>query len=157
MAASPCGEAAITWTSKSKSKTLTVWQKSFSKSPGRTLSPAAHVPPVCCLPMHRSARLWRPVQSTRTGRATSSGSTRAAGCAVRCVPPCLPAACRAPWGIIHYAPHVEYGHRQKAGRFVPVLGKRLKASFVPGQYFLRSAVDDTRPEFYADLKKTMEE
>lgn len=58
---------------------------------------------------------------------------------------------------IHYAPHVEYGHRQKSGRFVPVLGKRLKASFVPGQYFLKSAVEDTRPEFYADLKKTMEE
>lgn len=58
---------------------------------------------------------------------------------------------------IHYAPHVEYGHRQKVGQFVPVLGKRLKASFVPGQYFLKSAVEDTRPEFYADLKKTMED
>lgn len=56
---------------------------------------------------------------------------------------------------IHYAPHVEYGHRQKIGRYVPQIGKRLKASFVPGQYFLKNAVDDTRPVFCRDLKEAL--
>lgn len=56
---------------------------------------------------------------------------------------------------VHYAPHVEYGHRQQPGRFVPQIGKRLKASYVPGQYFLKTAVEETRPEFYQDLKETL--
>ena len=58
---------------------------------------------------------------------------------------------------IHYAPHVEYGHRQKVGRYVPVLGKRLKASFVQGQYFLRKSMEETKPEFLNDLKETLKE
>lgn len=36
---------------------------------------------------------------------------------------------------VDYAPHVEYGHRQTKGRYVPKLGKRLKASYVEGQHF----------------------
>nr|DAL10527.1 MAG TPA_asm: putative tail-component [Caudoviricetes sp.] len=56
---------------------------------------------------------------------------------------------------IHYAPHVEYGHRQKIGRYVPQIGKRLKASFVPGQYFLKDAVEETRPVFQRDIKETL--
>ena len=39
-----------------------------------------------------------------------------------------------------YAPHVEYGHRQEVGRYVPAIGKRLVKSWVPGQYFLRENV-----------------
>lgn len=39
-----------------------------------------------------------------------------------------------------HAPHVEYGHRQEPGRFVPKLGKRLKASYVEGQHFLSEEV-----------------
>jgi hypothetical protein len=31
---------------------------------------------------------------------------------------------------------VEYGHRQEPGRFVPALGKRLKKSWVPGQFMM---------------------
>lgn len=42
---------------------------------------------------------------------------------------------------LEYAEHVEYGHRQEPGRFVPAIGKRLKADFVPGSYMLR---DGTR-------------
>ena len=34
-----------------------------------------------------------------------------------------------------YAEYVEYGHRQKPGRYVPKLGKRLKHSWVRGQFF----------------------
>ena len=37
---------------------------------------------------------------------------------------------------VEYASYVEYGHRQQPGRFVPAIGKRLKASWVDGQYML---------------------
>lgn len=35
-----------------------------------------------------------------------------------------------------YASYVEYGHRQKQGRYVPALGKRLKSGWVPGTFML---------------------
>lgn len=35
-----------------------------------------------------------------------------------------------------YAPHVEYGHRQNVGQYVPRLGKALEAPYVEGQHFL---------------------
>lgn len=38
-----------------------------------------------------------------------------------------------------YASYVNYGHRQKVGRYVRVLGKRLKKPFVKGQYMLENA------------------
>ena len=38
-----------------------------------------------------------------------------------------------------YAFYVEYGHRQQPGRFVPVLGKRLKRSWVTGRFMLTKA------------------
>lgn len=37
---------------------------------------------------------------------------------------------------VEYASYVEFGHRQEPGRFVPAIGKRLKAGWVDGQYFL---------------------
>lgn len=40
---------------------------------------------------------------------------------------------------IAYASYVEYGHRQQPGRYVPALGKRLKASWVPGRFMLRDS------------------
>lgn len=36
-----------------------------------------------------------------------------------------------------YASFVENGHRQTPGRYVPAIGKRLKASWVPGQHFVK--------------------
>ena len=39
----------------------------------------------------------------------------------------------------NYASFVENGHRQTPGRYVPAIGKRLKASWVPGQHFLQKA------------------
>lgn len=42
----------------------------------------------------------------------------------------------------HYASYVEYGHRQTPGRFVPQLGKRLKASWVPGQFMLKISEEE---------------
>lgn len=37
---------------------------------------------------------------------------------------------------VEYASYVEFGHRQTPGRFVPAIGKRLKASWVEGKFFL---------------------
>lgn len=37
---------------------------------------------------------------------------------------------------LEYASYVEYGHRQTPGRYVPALGKTLKASWVPGKLML---------------------
>lgn len=37
---------------------------------------------------------------------------------------------------VHYASYVEYGHRQEPGRYVSAIGKRLKKSWVPGQFML---------------------
>ncbi len=37
---------------------------------------------------------------------------------------------------LDYASYVEYGHRQTPGRYVPALGKTLKASWVKGRFML---------------------
>ncbi|MBH9985203.1 HK97-gp10 family putative phage morphogenesis protein [Lactobacillus sp. M0390] len=44
----------------------------------------------------------------------------------------------------NYASFVENGHRQTPGRYVPAIGKKLKASWVPGQHFLQKATDETK-------------
>ena len=36
-----------------------------------------------------------------------------------------------------YASYVEQGHRQTPGRYVPAIGKKLKANWVEGQHFLQ--------------------
>ena len=56
-----------------------------------------------------------------------------------------------------HAPHVEYGHRQTPGRYVPAIGKRLKASFVPGQHFFRPCVERARETFRRMIRDSMEE
>ena len=43
-----------------------------------------------------------------------------------------------------YAEYVEYGHRQEPGRFVPKLGKRLKHSWVRGQFFAKRSGEIVR-------------
>lgn len=37
---------------------------------------------------------------------------------------------------VEYSSYVEFGHRQEPGRFVPAIGKRLKAAWVPGTFML---------------------
>lgn len=54
-----------------------------------------------------------------------------------------------------YAPHVEYGHKQTPGRYVHAIRKRLKASFVPGQYFFKKNVDIQREIYHKDLKRLL--
>lgn len=56
-----------------------------------------------------------------------------------------------------HAPHVEYGHRQTPGRYVPAIGKRLKASFVPGQHFFRPCVERARSDFKRRIREALEE
>lgn len=56
-----------------------------------------------------------------------------------------------------HAPHVEYGHRQTPGRYVPAIGKRLKASYVPGQHFFRPCVERAREMFRRMIRESLEE
>ena len=56
-----------------------------------------------------------------------------------------------------HAPHVEYGHRQTPGRYVPAIGKRLKASFVPGQHFFKPCVERARSNFKRRIREALEE
>ena len=57
-----------------------------------------------------------------------------------------------------YAPYVEFGHHQEAGRYVPAIGKRLVRDYVPGKPYLTPAVEDHTREYEeilaAELKKT---
>lgn len=58
---------------------------------------------------------------------------------------------------VKYAAHVEYGHRQEVGRFVPAIGKRLKRPFVPGRHMLERAVDQVDASFEQDVGTIFEE
>lgn len=51
-----------------------------------------------------------------------------------------------------YAAHVEYGHRQKVGQYVPAIGKRLKKPFVEGRHMLRDAVQQRQDSFTEDAE-----
>ena len=56
-----------------------------------------------------------------------------------------------------YAAHVEFGHRQQVGRFVPAISKRLKQGFVPGKKMLHRSVDTFEGEFQQIASAAMEE
>lgn len=59
--------------------------------------------------------------------------------------------------VAKYAPHVEYGHRQTPGRYVPAIGKRLKASYVPGRHFFKPVVERARPAFQRRVQEAVSE
>lgn len=48
---------------------------------------------------------------------------------------------------VEYAPYVEFGHKQKKGRYVPAIGKRLVADEVPAKPFLRPAIENYINEY----------
>ena len=54
-----------------------------------------------------------------------------------------------------YASYVEYGHRQKPGRYVPALGKQLKAAWVPGRYMMTISVQELERLAPALLEKQL--
>ena len=56
-----------------------------------------------------------------------------------------------------YALYVEKGHRQQPGRFVPALGVRLKANWVPGYHMLRISEDELRREMDSILQRKQNE
>ena len=57
---------------------------------------------------------------------------------------------------VHYASFVEYGHRQQPGRFVPQIGRRLKKSWVQGQFMLRISENEMQSEAPPIIAKRME-
>lgn len=48
---------------------------------------------------------------------------------------------------VEYAPYVEWGHHQTPGRYVPAIGKRLVASYVPGKPYMAPALKDHISEY----------
>ena len=61
---------------------------------------------------------------------------------------------------LEYVEFVEYGHRQEPGRFVPALGKRLVADYVPGSYMLRDGTrrleETLKPAVQKEVRKAIE-
>ena len=61
---------------------------------------------------------------------------------------------------LEYALYIEYGHRQEPGRFVPAIGKRLKADFVKGHYMLRDGTrrleESLKPAVQKEVRKAIE-
>ena len=56
---------------------------------------------------------------------------------------------------VKYASYVEYGHRQEPGRYVPVLGKRLKASWVEGKYMLTISEKELESQLPSIIERKM--
>ena len=56
-----------------------------------------------------------------------------------------------------YSSYVEYGHRQTPGRYVPALGKRLKASWVNGKFMLRTSADEIAEKYPKAVQKVVDE
>lgn len=54
---------------------------------------------------------------------------------------------------LEYASFVEYGHRQEPGRYVPVLGKRLKKAWVEGKYMATIAIKDVEDKLPARFEE----
>lgn len=65
------------------------------------------------------------------------------------------------YNVARYAIYVEYGHRQTPGRFVPVIGKKLKASWVKGRFMMTNSVTEInkirQAVFNKNLAKYMED
>ena len=55
--------------------------------------------------------------------------------------------------VVPYASFVELGHRQEPGRFVPVLGKRLKNGWVEGQFMMKISAEELAREAPDILRK----
>lgn len=56
------------------------------------------------------------------------------------------------FNLASYSAHVEWGHRQEVGRYVPKLKKRLKTPSVKGHYMLHKGINRVRAKFYKDLE-----
>ena len=56
-----------------------------------------------------------------------------------------------------YASYVEYGHRQRPGRYVPALGKRLKNGWVKGRFMLTVSEEELKVQAPAIIEKRLME
>lgn len=56
---------------------------------------------------------------------------------------------------VEYAPFVELGHNQQPGRYVPAIGKRLKAAHVAAKPFLKPGVMDHTDEIVQIVQQEM--
>lgn len=56
-----------------------------------------------------------------------------------------------------YPLYQELGWKQEVGRFVPALGKRLVADWVPGKFFLRRSRDDVEKLAIGILERKIKE
>lgn len=54
-----------------------------------------------------------------------------------------------------YASYVEYGHRQRPGRYVPVLGKSLKENWAKGRFMLTISTQELEVQAPAILEKKL--
>lgn len=59
------------------------------------------------------------------------------------------------YNTARYGMYVEYGHRQTPGRFVPAIGKRLKARWVKGRFMLTKSMEEIDSKVPAIMKKHM--
>lgn len=57
---------------------------------------------------------------------------------------------------VHYASYVELGHRQKVGRYVPAIERRLKKAWVPGQFMLKMSEDELRNQAPVVIARNIE-
>lgn len=53
---------------------------------------------------------------------------------------------------LEYASYVEYGHRQTPGRYVPAIGKRLKASWVNGRFMMTISLSEIEAQVPAIIE-----
>lgn len=56
-----------------------------------------------------------------------------------------------------YAPHVEYGHRQTPGRYVPAIGRRLVKKYVEGQHYFQQNVNQQGETFKREVEEQLKE
>ena len=57
---------------------------------------------------------------------------------------------------VEYGSYVEFGHRQTPGRYVPKLGKRLKASWVEGKHFVSASEETLQPLIPTVLQRRLD-
>ena len=54
-----------------------------------------------------------------------------------------------------YASYVEYGHRQRPGRFVPQIGKKLKKSWVQGHFMLTISTKEINEDLESIINRKL--
>ena len=52
---------------------------------------------------------------------------------------------------LEYAPHVNYGHRQEAGKYIPALGKTLVKRYIKGFYFMEKGKEAGKEKLKTEM------